>query len=264
MLPKLFSTGDFFLPTYGLLVALGVLLGLMVTTRLGRRKGMDPEKITNLVLYVVFAGMIGAKLAMFLFDWQYYAQRPQEIFTLSTLQAAGVFQGGLVLSLIVAWWYVRREKLAFLPVADVFAPGLALGHAVGRIGCFAAGCCYGAYCERPWAVRYTNPDAAAISGTPLGVPLHPTQLYESVAELVLFAALYRMSSQPHRPGTLIGVYLTVYSLVRFLVEFVRHHEQSLQGGLSLTQWMSLGFAMAGAVYLWRASKAKSAPAVPES
>lgn len=262
MLPKLFSSGDFFLPTYGLLVAAGVLLGLIVTTRIARRKGMDPEKITNLVLYVVFAGMIGAKLAMFLFDWGYYAQRPQEIFTMATLQAAGVFQGGLVLSLIVAWWYVRREKLQFLPVADVFAPGLALGHAVGRLGCFAAGCCYGAYCERPWAVRYTNPDAATISGTPLGVPLHPTQLYESVAELVLFVILYRMSLAPQRPGTLIGLYLTFYSAVRFLVEFVRHHEQSLQSGLSLTQWMSLGFAIAGTVYLWRASKAKNAQAVP--
>lgn len=264
MLPKLFSSGDFFLPTYGLLVASGVLLGLMVTTRLAIRKGMDPEKITNLVLYVVFAGMIGAKLAMFLFDWQYYAQRPQEIFTMATLQAAGVFQGGLVLALIVAWWYVRREKLAFLPVADVFAPGLALGHAVGRLGCFAAGCCYGAYCERPWAVRYTNPDAASISGTPLGVPLHPTQLYESLAELVLFGILYRMSAHPQRPGTLIGLYLTVYSAVRFLVEFVRHHEQSLQAGLSLTQWMSLGFAIAGTVYLWRASKAKSTQTVLEN
>jgi phosphatidylglycerol:prolipoprotein diacylglycerol transferase len=100
-------------------------------------------------------------------------------------------------------------------------------------------------------VRYTNPDAATISGTPLGVPLHPTQLYEAAAELVLFAVLYRMAGRMPRPGTVIGLYLTVYSAVRFLVEFVRHHEQSLQGGLSLTQWMSLGFALVGTVYWWR-------------
>jgi len=252
MLPKLFSIGDFFLPTYGVLVAGGVLLGLLVTTRLARQHKLDPEKITNLVLYVVFAGMLGAKLAMFAFDWGYYAQRPEEIFSLATLQAAGVFQGGLVTALLVAWWYVRREKMSFLPIADLFAPGLALGHAVGRIGCFAAGCCYGAYCERPWAVRYSNPEAAKISGTPLGIPLHPSQLYEAVAEFVLFWVLYRMAKGPHRAGTVIGMYLTVYSTVRFFVEFVRHHEQGLQGGLSLTQWMSLGFALAGAAYLARA------------
>jgi phosphatidylglycerol:prolipoprotein diacylglycerol transferase len=258
--PKLFSIGDFFLPSYGLLVAAGVLAGLMVTTRLARRRGMDTEKITNLVLYVVFGGLLGAKLAMFLFDWEYYALRPGEIFSLSTLQAAGVFQGGLAMAVLVAWWYVRREKLEFLPVADILAPGLALGHAIGRLGCFAAGCCYGAYCERPWAVRYTNPDAATISGTPLGVPLHPTQLYEAAAELVLFAVLYRMAARAPRPGTLIGLYMTVYSAVRFLVEFVRHHEQSLQGGLSLTQWMSLGFALAGAVWLWRGARAPASTA----
>ncbi len=252
--PKLFSIGDFFLPSYGALVAAGVLAGLLVSTRLARRRGMDTEKLTNLVLYVVFAGLLGAKLAMFLFDWEYYAQRPGEIFSLATLQAAGVFQGGLALAVVAAWWHLRREKLAFLPVADILAPGLALGHAIGRLGCFAAGCCYGAYCERPWAVRYTNPDAATISGTPLGVPLHPTQLYEAGAELVLFAVLYRMAGRMPRPGTVIGLYLTAYSVVRFLVEFVRHHEQSLQGGLSLTQWMSLGFALVGLGSWWRGAR----------
>lgn len=259
MFPKLISLGDFFIPSYGVMVALGVLLGLFVTTKLARHYRMDPEKITNLVVYAVLSGMLGAKLAMFLFDWEYYAANPSEIFSIATLQAAGVFQGGLVLAILVSWWYVRKEKLQFLPVADVFAPGIALGHAVGRIGCFAAGCCYGAYCERPWAVRFSNPDAARISGTPLGVPLHPTQLYEALAEAVLFVVLYRMAKAPHVQGTVIGLYLTAYSIIRFLVEFVRNHEQGLVAGLSLTQWMSLGFALAGSYYLWKASRRKIVP-----
>lgn len=259
MFPKIFQFGDFFLPAYGLLVALGVLAGLKVSTTLAIRRGFDPEKITNLVVLCALSGLAGAKIAMVIFDWDYYSADFSLLFSLSTLQAAGVFQGGLLIAIAAAWVFMRRNGLPFLPVADLLAPGIALAHAIGRIGCFAAGCCWGDYCTRPWAVTFTNPEAAELTGVPLHVALHPTQLYESAAEFVIFGLLWRRARISRIPGTEIGFYLTVYSTVRFLVEFVRSHAQGLVWGLSLTQWMSLGFILLGLWY-WLGSSRLDRPA----
>jgi len=245
--PKLIEVGNFYLPTYGVLVALGFLAGLAVTVKLARRMGLNAETMTNLAVYVALSGMLGAKILMVLFDFKDYAANPGRIFSFETLQAAGVYQGGLILAVRTAVFYMRRAQLPALLTSDVFAPGLALGHAIGRVGCFLAGCCWGKECTRPWAVTFTNPDARQLTGVPLGVPLHPTQLYESLAEAIIFVYLYRRFHQPHREGSIIGLYLILYSTVRFVVEFVRNHEQALpfNGPLSLTQWISLGTLAAG-------------------
>lgn len=256
MFPKLIEVGGFFLPTYGVLVATAFLVGLWITVRLAKETGVNGEKITNLAVYCALSGILGAKLAMFVFDFGYYVQHPDEIFTMATLQAGGVFQGGLVIAVIVAWWYMRKEKLSGLATTDLFAPGIALGHAIGRLGCFSAGCCWGAACERPWAVTFTNPDANRLVGVPLGVPLHPTQLYEAAAEVIIFAVLWRTIHKPHRSGAIIGLYLVLYSTARFFVEFVRAHEQSLKAGLSNTQWISLALLAVG---LWLTLRGRRQP-----
>jgi phosphatidylglycerol:prolipoprotein diacylglycerol transferase len=255
MYPKLISIGSFFIPTYGVLVALGFLAGLMVTLRLASRAGIAAEKVTNLAVYCAIAGVLGAKLFMFLFDFSYYAENPREIFTLGTLQAAGVFHGGFIAALIVAVLYMRSQKLAVLPTMDVFAPGVALGQAVGRLGCFAAGCCWGRECDLPWGVRFRSDFAAPV---PLDKTLHPVQLYESFANFLLFALLYKLVQRKHRPGQTIGLYLVIYSTVRFCVEFFRNHEQSLILNLSLTQWISLGLFALGTVILF-APKSETGP-----
>lgn len=242
MFPKIFSIGDFFLPSYGVLVTIGFLLGLWVTGKLARRNGLDPQLVTDLGIYVALAGLGGAKLLMLLYDIPYYIQNPREIFSLATLQAGGVFFGGLIAALAVAVWYLRSRKLSFLPVADVFAPGIAIGHAIGRVGCFSAGCCWGLACERPWAVTFTDPEAHRLVGVPLGIPLHPTQLYEAAGELLIFLYLYRQIGKAHGTGNIIGQYLILYPLVRFAVEFLRAHDQANPFGLafSAAQWMTLG------------------------
>jgi phosphatidylglycerol:prolipoprotein diacylglycerol transferase len=251
MLPKLIEFGDFYLPTYGVLVAIAFLAGIAITTRLARRVDLNTEKITNLAVYSAIAGMVGAKLLMFLFDWRMYAADPSQLFTLSTLQAAGVYQGGFLAAIVTAVWYMRRNKLPVLLTFDVFAPAVALGHAIGRLGCFAAGCCWGAECSLPWAVTFRNPQAAELTGVPLGVPLHPTQLYESGAEFLIFAFLLWYFLRIPREGTVMGWYLVLYSGVRFAVEFVRHHEQALVSGLSLTQWIAAATFLAGIWLLMR-------------
>jgi phosphatidylglycerol:prolipoprotein diacylglycerol transferase len=255
LFPKLFTIGSFYLPTYGVLVALGFLTGLWITVRLARRSGLNPELVTNLAVYTALAGLLGAKLMMIAFDWPQFSADPGKIFSLETLQAAGVFQGGLILALITACYYTKAQKLPLLATSDAFAPGLAIGHAVGRLGCFAAGCCWGNECNRFWAVTFHNPEAYALTGVPLEMPLHPSQLYEFTTEAILFVVLYNLYAKAHPPGRIIGLYLVFSSIARFLIEFTRFHAQGLPFGLplSITQWIAIGLALAG-FGLLRASK----------
>jgi phosphatidylglycerol:prolipoprotein diacylglycerol transferase len=250
MHPELFRIGNFSVPTYGVLVATAFLAALGLTGRLARRAGMNQDLILNLGMYCVLAGIVGAKLLMLLLDLPFYLDNPGAIFSLATLQAAGVFYGGLIAAMAAAFLYMRHQGLPFLTTADVFAPGLALGHAIGRLGCFAAGCCWGIACQRPWAATFHNPLAHQNVGVPLDVPLHPTQLYESAAEAVIFAILYRQYGKPHRAGAILSLYLLLYSSARFVVEFFRVHEQAnpFGGPLNASQWIALGLMVVAAGY----------------
>jgi phosphatidylglycerol---prolipoprotein diacylglyceryl transferase len=256
MLPKLISIGSFYIPTYGVLVALGFLAGLWITLRLARQVGLPAEKITNLAVYCALAGIAGAKLFMLLFDLDDYIRNPGQIFTFETLQAAGVFHGGFIVAFLIAVLYMRSQKLPAFPTMDAFAPGIALGQAIGRLGCFAAGCCWGKECDLPWGVRFRSDEAAPV---PLGKTLHPVQLYESAADLIIFGILYKRFSAAKRPGEVIGLYLVLYSTARFIIEFFRVHEQSLVGRFSLTQWIALGLLAVGAGILLRGRQAAVLP-----
>ena len=245
MFPKLISIGSFFIPTYGTLVAIGFLAALWVITRLAKRAKLPSERVTNLAIYCALAGLAGAKLFMILFDFSDYWSGRQQLFSLGTLQAAGVYQGGFVVAFVVALLYMRRQNLPILVTCDIFAPGIALGQAIGRIGCFSAGCCWGIPTHVRWAVTFQNPQAGELTGVPLGIPLHPTQLYESFADALIFLFLYFQIARAHTSGTILGWYLTLYSAARFAIEFFRFHEQGLHAGLSYTQWISLATLIAG-------------------
>lgn len=251
MLPKLIQLGTFYLPTYGVLVAAAFLVALWLTSRLAKDARMNPEVIVNLGVYCALAGIVGAKVLMIAMDPAYRAN-PGEIFTLATLQSAGIFYGGLIAAVLMAYIYMRRNHLPFFRTADLFAPGLALGHGIGRLGCFAAGCCWGKPTHLPWAVVFTNPDARAV-GVPMGIPLHPTQLYESFSEFLICGILFLFARRGHRDGAILGGYFALYGIVRFLVEFLREHDESNPLGLalSLEQWISLGLVVAGAILIFR-------------
>jgi len=260
MYPEIFHIS--FLHTYGVLVAAAFLCGLWVASRLAKRAALNVEAVTNLGIYCALAAIVGAKLMMFLVDIPYYTEHPGEIFSFSTLQAGGVFYGGLLGALAVAWWYLRKTRLPALRTADIFAPGIALGHGIGRLGCFSAGCCWGVKSSLPWAVTFTNPVSNQLVGVPLGVPLHPTQLYESFAEFLIFGILYWRFRKPHSTGTIISLYLMLYGSARFVVEFFRFHEQgNLWGGpLDTSQWISIALFLLGASYLFVTHRG----AIPES
>ena len=243
--------GLHWLHTYGVLVALAFLVALWLAGRLGKSVGLDHEAVTNLGIYCALAAIAGAKLLMFVLDLPYYLQHVDQVFSLATLQAGGVFYGGLIAALAVAFWYMRKTKLPPLKTADVFAPAIALGHGIGRLGCFSAGCCWGIECRRPWAVTFTNPAANDITGVPLNRPLHPTQLYEALAEFAIFGLLFWRFKQPHANGAIIGLYLILYSSARFLVEFFRVHDQAnpFGGPLNASQLISIGLALLGIWFL---------------
>jgi phosphatidylglycerol---prolipoprotein diacylglyceryl transferase len=251
MLPYLFTIFGIHFPTYGLLVAIAFLLALALTAKLARLNNLDSETVLNLGIYCAMAGIAGAKLMMILVDLPEYLRDPRMLFSLSTLQAAGIFYGGLLMALIVAWFYMRHKHLPMLTTADVLAPGIALGHSIGRLGCFAAGCCWGSQCSRPWAVTFTRPEAHDLVGVPLGVPLHPTQLYEAIAEAIIFLILYRRITRPHKPGAIIGLYLVLYSTVRFFDDFLRDPQQPnpFGGPFNNAQWISLGL-IAVVIAIW--------------
>jgi phosphatidylglycerol:prolipoprotein diacylglycerol transferase len=221
MLPQLFHIGSFWLGTYGVLVALGVLLGLTVAARFARLQGVQPEDAWNLGILAIFSAVVGAKLLLLVDDFSWYLEHPGDIFSLATLRAGGVFYGGLIAAVAASAWYIRRHRMPLLSTCDAFAPGIALGHAIGRIGCFTAGCCYGKPTSLPWGVVFTNPMAREISGTPLGIRLHPTQLYESGIEFANFLILVWLIKHKRSDGQVIGAYMFLYGVARYFLEFLR-------------------------------------------
>jgi len=261
--PRLFHIGSFSLPTYGLLVSLGVLIGLWISVRNSEKQGINPEHAWNLGILVVLCGIVGAKILYIVNDWGYYTSHPGEIFSFATLQAGGVFSGGLIAAAGAAIWYIRKHHMPALGTWDAFAPGLALGHAIGRVGCFAAGCCYGKPTTHFWGVTFKNPLAQAWVGTPLGVPLEPTQLFESAVELANFFILMWLLKRKKFDGQVLGAYLFLYGIARYFLEFIRDDpgRGSVFGGLMTgTQLIAIGLVLTGGLIWWLRPELKTVPA----
>lgn len=253
MFPQLFHIGSFFLPTYGFLVSLGVLIGLWISVRNSEHTGIDGDKAWNFGILVVLSGIVGAKVLYVINEWGYYSAHPREIFSITTLQAGGVFSGGLLAAFVAAAWYVWKYDLPALGTCDAFAPGLALGHAIGRLGCFAAGCCYGKPTHHFWGVTFTNPLANSITGTPLNIPLEPTQLFEAAVELANFFFLMWLFKRRKFDGQVIGAFMFIYGIARFFLEFIRDDpgRGSVFGGvMSGTQLIAIGLVIAGGLIWW--------------
>lgn len=263
MLPRLFHLGNFSLPTYGLLVSIGVLIGLWISVRNSEKQGINPDHAWNLGILVVLCGIVGAKVLYIVNDWSTYAEHPGEIFSFSTLQAGGVFSGGLIGAAIAAVWYIRKHRMPALATWDAFAPGLALGHAIGRVGCFAAGCCFGKPTDHFWGVTFTNPLANQWTGTPLGHALEPTQLFESAVELANFFILMWLFKRKKFDGQVLGAYLFLYGVARFFLEFIRDDpgRGSVFGGLMTgTQLIAIGLVLTGGFIWWLRPGMKAVPA----
>ncbi|MBA2304745.1 MAG: prolipoprotein diacylglyceryl transferase [Acidobacteria bacterium] len=238
MHPILFEIGGFPVYTYGVLLAAAYLLGLQFALMRARARGLDANRVMDLGIWIIISALIGAKLLLLVVDFDTFRQNPRELLTL--LRSGGVFYGGLIAAVGVAMWYMRRHRLPVWGVSDAFAPGIALGHVIGRLGCFFAGCCFGKATDVPWAVTFTNEYAALNVGTPLNVPIHPTQLYEAGAELIILGLLL-LSERKGRPfaGRTFWGYLFLYGITRFIIEFYRGDARGMVGDLSTSQFVSV-------------------------
>jgi phosphatidylglycerol:prolipoprotein diacylglycerol transferase len=236
--PELFSVGPITIYSYGVLLAASYLLGLWLAMRRAKQWGLDPSRVLDLGIYIIIAALIGAKLLLLIVDFDQFSSSPQDL--LSLARSGGVFYGGLILAVVVAFWYIARHKLPFWTTCDVFAPGIALGHVTGRLGCLAAGCCYGKPTDVAWAITFTNPLAAANVGTPLGIPLHPTQIYEAGAELLILGVLLATERRGRTfPGRTFWLYMLLYAISRFIVEIYRGDPRGEVFGIPTSQFISL-------------------------
>src|SRR5713226_3799123 len=218
---------------------------------------LDSARVLDLGIYIIISALVGAKLLLLVTDFQTFKNDPRELLTLA--RSGGVFYGGLIVAVTVALWYIRRVGLPLWTTCDVFAPGIALGHAIGRFGCLFAGCCYGKPTGKPWGITFTDPFAATNVGTPLGVPLHPTQLYEAGAEFLILIVLL-LTERKGRPfaGRTFWLYMLLYAISRFIIEFFRGDERGTVGIFSTSQFISIvlaPLAVGMLVYLARRGQA---------
>jgi phosphatidylglycerol:prolipoprotein diacylglycerol transferase len=264
MYPELFRIGSFPITTYGIFLALGMLLALFLASRLAARDGLPRERIYDLGLWVLVGGLLGSKLLMFV------VEPDVQVFTLDFLRSGGVYYGGFIGGLLALVILIRFYKLPFWKVADALAPGLALGQAFGRQGCFAAGCCWGKHTDLPWGVHFTDL-GHQYTGVPVYGPdgsdlyLHPTQLYESFTMLAVCGLLIYLHRTKKFDGQVLIAYGIVYGLFRFLIEFIRDDPRgdlwglTTMTGLSTSQMISLIVAIGAVVFMFiRLRKASAA------
>lgn len=238
MHPRLLDLGPFTIYTYGVLLAAAFLLGLKVATTRARTRGLDAGRILDLGIYVIVAAIVGGKLLLLVTDFSSFRANPAEIMSLA--RSGGVFYGGLIFAVAVAFWYMRRHALPLWRTCDVFAPGIALGHAVGRLGCLMAGCCYGRPTSLPWGITFTDPFTGSYVGTPLGVALHPTQIYEALAETAILLGLLALERRRGSfPGRTFWTYILLYGLTRYAIEFFRGDPRGTLWIFSTSQFISV-------------------------
>jgi phosphatidylglycerol:prolipoprotein diacylglycerol transferase len=266
MYPEIFRIGNFPVTTYGMFLAVGMLLALFVASRLAARDGLPRERMYDLGLWTLIGGLLGSKILMI------FTEENVQIFSLDFLRSGGVYYGGFLGGFVAVAVLIRYYNLPFWKVTDALAPGLALGQAFGRQGCFAAGCCWGKHTDLPWGVHFSE-KGHEYTGVPIYGPdgsdlyLHPTQLYESFFMLLVFAFLVYLHRRKKFDGQVLIAYGIIYSIFRFLIEFLRDDPRgdlfglTTMTGLSTSQIISLIVAAGAIIFMiMRLRSSRLAPA----
>ncbi len=246
MHPVLIRLGPLVVHTYGFFIALGFMAALGLILREARRVGMDRERIMDLTFYMLLAGIVASRVAYILLNLREFASDPLEAFKL--WHGGLVFYGGFLGAAAVYFLFLRHNRMPLWKTADLLAPAVPLAHAFGRLGCFSAGCCYGGACDLPWAVTFTAPGTLA----PMGVPLHPTQLYEALGLLALFFVIFHVVRPRKRfDGQVFFTYTLLYAVLRFILEFFRgdYRGAYVAGIISPSQTVALGLLAVSVVLL---------------
>lgn len=259
MFPRLIDFGvefrgvELFLPSYGLLFASGALLAWWWFVRRGRSLGVPEEQLFNLSFYTLLAGILGAKLTLVIVDWEAYLEHPALL--LGTIRSAGVVIGGIFAGSLAFTFFAHRNGMPLHRLGDAIAAPLVFAQALGRLGCFCAGCCWGKPAAEGsrFGVVFTDPHAAEQTGVPLGVALVPTQLMHLVSNLLLALVLTWLWHLRLKPaGSVFWIYVLLYSLSRGIIEFWRGDAQRglyFDGAISTSQILSIAGILLGSIML---------------
>lgn len=248
MFPVLLKYGWLQIFTYGLFLALGFLSAIYLSAREAKRQGIPQARFYDLCFFIVLGALVGSRLLYVFLELPTFIAHPLKIFAL--WEGGLVFHGGLVMAVAVAFYYMHRHNLPWRQCFDSLAVGMPVGQILGRIGCFMAGCCFGAPSDLPWAVTFTHPESLC----PIKEPLHPSQLYEAGLLLGVFGIIYYLRTRKRFQGQMLLTYFMLAGLVRFGVEFVRHPADYrgpiIWAGMPLTQVTALGIALVSGALLW--------------
>ncbi len=242
MYPELIHLGPVTIYSYGLLVATGFFLGITWSVRLGAREGMDQQVIIDTAFWIVLSAIIMSRVVFGIVNIDYFLKNPVDFFKI--WNGGLVFYGGLIGAVIAVVVCARKYKFNIWQYADIAAPAGALGHAIGRLGCFFAGCCYGVKTDVPWAITFTNVKSMA----PIGVPLHPTQLYDAANEFIIFIILTAIRPARKFEGQIFWTWVGLYAIGRSVVEMYRGDPRGIYfNGLVSTSQIVAAVALTVAV-----------------
>ncbi len=221
MQPILFHIGAIPVRSYGLMMAVAFAVGIWIARRRALKQGLDPDVIIDLSFFIILAAILGSRLTYVIIHWPHFQGDPLSVLR---IWDGGLTQyGGFVFGIVVGILFFIKRRIDPWLGADLVTPSLAMGVALGRVGCFLNGCCYGRPCDLPWAVSFP-PDSAA--GSVYGwTAVHPTQLYAVIAALAIFVIV--LVIEPRKPfhGFLLWLFVLLMSIYRFLIDAVRHYEQ---------------------------------------
>lgn len=240
MHPVLFQFGSVTLYTYGLFVGLGFLSAITFAGQRAKRYGIVKDEMTDLFFLILISSIIGARILYVVVNFKEFASDPISVFKI--WNGGLVFYGGFIAAVVAAFLFIQKKRLPLGKTADIIAPAIALGHAIGRIGCFFAGCCYGEQCDLPWAVTFEDPASLA----PLHIGLHPTQIYESVANFILVFLLLAVDKKRRIDGITFWFYIFFYGLIRAFIEIFRGDPRGdfISGYLSVSQGIGISMSVA--------------------
>lgn len=235
MHPILFQLGPVTIYAYGVAIATAFFVGISLASKRAQKEGLDAQKVIDLCFYLLIAAIVGSRVLYVGINFSYFIKNPLDVFKL--WQGGLVFYGGLIAAVIVAFFYLKKNQLPAWRTVDILVPSLALGQAIGRWGCFLAGCCYGKPTGLPWGITFSDPASLA----PLHVHLHPTQLYSSLFNLAVFFTLLQIHKTKKFHGQVFWAYLLLYSTGRFIIEFFRGDERGFlfEGILSTSQFIGI-------------------------
>jgi len=235
MYPILIEFGFFKIFTYGLLVATGFLVAILLASSRAEKEGLDSQKVLDLCFYVMVSALLGARLLYVIVEYRYFLDSPLEIFKF--WKGGLVFYGGLILGVLISLWYLKRNQMPMWKTADLLAPSIALGQLIGRWGCFFAGCCYGKKTDVAWGITFTDPRSLA----PLEISLHPTQVYLSLNAVFIFIFLMWLSKRKLFDGQILWSYGILYSIGRFSIEYFRGDDRGfpVEQVLSTSQFVGV-------------------------